>query len=275
MPKYDNRERLEGVSEMEWQEALDELTAYLKWRLRGRTKWGAHSEKVLEIPALDYYTEEAAAKLIEGHWRWQERYTLGQQLVEIASNLITKQTQKYLREHPFLTEDGRCKRADVIPERKPEFIELREPERLPDVMDDDGAEELDETYEMVMRLVSDDEELTVYVEAIRACGHFDELPEYLGMARKKVYRLQEKLMRRVRRSKMSEGRGKMDDTDEGKKRMRFIDKIYMFEAESSSAEESYNAFGTTREEHQKRMLAFIHQKLEANNIKVAEVGNRK
>ena len=49
----------------------------------------------------------------------------------------------------------------------------------------------------------------------------------------------------------------------------------MFEAERSSAEESYNAFGTTREEHQKRMLAFIHQKLEANNIKVAEVGNRK
>ena len=265
MPKYDNRERLEGVSEMEWQEALDELTAYLKWRLRGRTKWGAHSEKVLEIPALDYYTEEAAAKLIEGHWRWQERYTLGQQLVEIASNLITKQTQKYLREHGS-TEEGNDGNTESGFRRKvPEFIELREPERLPDVIDDDGAEELDETYEMVMRLVSDDEELTVYVEAIRACGHFDELPEYLGMVRKKVYRLQEKLMRRVRRSKMSEGRGKMDETDEGKKRMRFIDKIYMFEAESKSAEESYNAFGTTREEHQKRMLAFIHQKLEESN----------
>ena len=82
-------------------------------------------------------------------------------------------------------------------------------------------------------------------------------------------------MRRIRRSKMSEGRGKMDETNEGKKRMRFIDKIYMFEAERSPAEESYNAFGTTREEHQKRMLAFIHKKLEANNIKVAEVGNRK
>ena len=275
MPKYDNKERLEGVSDMEWQEALDELTAYLKWRLRGRTKWGAHSEKVLEIPALDYYTEEAAVKLIEGHWRWQERYTLGQQLIEIASNLITKQTQKYLREHG-VTEEGNDGNTESGFRRKvPEFIELRDPERLPDVMDDDGAEELDETYEMVMRLVSDDEELTVYVEAIRACGHFDELPEYLGMVRKKVYRLQEKLMRRIRRfrvhgSSTSEATKSMtgfmvEDTDEGKKRMRFIDKIYMFEAESQSAEESYNAFGTTREEHQKRMLAFIHQKLEESN----------
>ena len=262
MPKYDNSERLSTVSDQDWCEALDELTTYLKWRLKGRTKWGAHSEKVLETPALDFYTEEAAAKILEGCWKWQDRYTLAQQLIEIASNLITKQAEKYAREHPFLTEDGRCKRDDVIPERKPEFIELRDPEMLPDTMDDDGQEELDETYEMVMRLVSDDKELTVYVEAIRACGHFDEIPAYMGVSVKRVYRLQEKLMRRVRRSKMSEGRGKMDETDEGKKRMRLIDKIYMFEAERKSAEESYNAFGTTREEHQKRMLAFIHKKQE-------------
>ena len=265
MSKYDNSERLSTVSDQDWCEALDELTTYLKWRLKGRTKWGAHSEKVLETPALDYYTEEAAAKILEGCWKWQDCYTLTQQLIEIASNLITKQAEKYAREHPFLTEDGRCKRADVIPERKPEFIELRDPEMLPDTMDDDGQEELDETYEMVMRLVSDDKELTVYVEAIRACGHFDEIPAYMGVSVKRVYRLQEKLMRRVRKSRkfrvesleLREG-----ETDEGKKRMRFIDKIYMFEAERKSAEESYNAFGTTREEHQKRMLAFIHKKQE-------------
>ena len=260
--KYDNSERLETVSDKQWRDALDELTAYLRWRLKGRTQRGAHSERELGLPALDYYQEEAVVKLIEGDWKWQDRFSLGKQLERIAADLITKQVQKWEREHPFLTEDGRCKRDDVIPERKPEFIELRDPEMLPDTMDDDGQEELDETYEMVMRLVSDDKELTVYVEAIRACGHFDEIPAYMGVSVKRVYRLQEKLMRRVRRSKMSEGRGKMDETDEGKKRMRFIDKIYMFEAERMSAEESYNAFGTTREEHQKRMLAFIHKKQE-------------
>ena len=243
MPKYDNSERLITVSDQDWCEALDELTTYLKWRLKGRTKWGAHSEKVLETPALDYYTEEAAAKILEGCWKWQDRYTLAQQLIEIASNLITKQAEKWERNHPPLMDDGRCKRDDMILRRKAEFIELRDPEMLPDTMDDD-------------------KELTVYVEAIRACGHFDEIPAYMGVSVKRVYRLQEKLMRRVRRSKMSEGRGKMDETDEGKKRMRFIDKIYMFEAERKSAEESYNAFGTTREEHQKRMLAFIHKKQE-------------
>ena len=41
MPKYDNSERLETVSHKDWCEALDELTTYLKKRLKGRTKWGA------------------------------------------------------------------------------------------------------------------------------------------------------------------------------------------------------------------------------------------
>jgi hypothetical protein len=45
MPKYDNAERLETVSHKDWCEALDELTTYLKKRLKGRTKWGAHSER--------------------------------------------------------------------------------------------------------------------------------------------------------------------------------------------------------------------------------------
>lgn len=87
MPKYDNSERLSTVSDQDWREALDELTAYLKWRLKGRTKWGAHSEKVLETPALDYYTEEAVAKILEGFWKWQDRYSLAEQLIQIAGNL--------------------------------------------------------------------------------------------------------------------------------------------------------------------------------------------
>lgn len=52
MPKYDNSERLSTVSDKDWCEALDELSTYLRWRLRGKTRWGAHSEKELETPAL-------------------------------------------------------------------------------------------------------------------------------------------------------------------------------------------------------------------------------
>lgn len=55
--KYDNSERLETVSDKQWRDALDELTAYLRWRLRGKTQRAAHSERELGMPALDYYKE--------------------------------------------------------------------------------------------------------------------------------------------------------------------------------------------------------------------------
>lgn len=268
--KYDNSERLETVSDKQWREALDELTTYLRWRLKGKTQRDAHSERELGMPALDYYQEEAVVKLIEGDWKWQDRFSLGKQLERIAADLITKQVQKWEREHPFLMEDGRCKRDDVIPERKPEMIEYTDDmEQYSDILDPSTGsgqvrqEELDETYDVVYGLVEDDEELTLFVSAIEHCGNFKDLPEHTGWEMKKVYRLMEKLMRRIRRSKLAEVRGKTEDSDEGKKRMRFIDKIYRFEAESKSAEENYRAFGTTREEHQKKMLEFIRKKLEA------------
>lgn len=279
--KYDNSERLEGVSDKQWREALDEVTAYLRWRLAGKTQRGAHSERELGMPALDYYQEEAVVKLIEGDWKWQERFTLGKQLEKIAADLVTKQTKKYMREHGITgdgyTESGNDGITDSGGWRRPEFIELRDPERLPDCMDDDGQEELDETYNLVYGLVEDDEELTIFVSAIEHCGNFKDLPEHTGWEMKKVYRLMEKLMRRIRRFKELRNhgirdlrnQGGMDEMDiDGKKGMKLIDKIYMFEAERKAAEESYNAFGVTREEHQERMLAFIHRKLEEQKTRM-------
>ena len=113
--KYDNSERLETVSDKQWRDALDELTAYLRWRLRGKTQRGAHSERELGMPALDYYQEEAVVKLIEGDWKWQDRFSLGKQLERIAADLITKQVQKWEREHPWLTEDGTPKSNEKCP----------------------------------------------------------------------------------------------------------------------------------------------------------------
>lgn len=199
-----NSKRLNGVSEKEWREALDEVTAYLRWRLAGKTQRGAHSELELGMPALDYYQEEAVVKLIEGEWKWQERFTLGKQLERIAADLVTKQVQKWERAHG--TAEGETNTdctdfTDGFVRPKLELVELREPERLPDTIDDDGQEELDETYEVVMALVADNEELTLYVQAIQECNSFFDLPDKMGIPIKRVYRLQEKLMRRINSAK--------------------------------------------------------------------------
>ena len=44
--------------------------------------------------------------------------------------------------------------------------------------------------------------------------------------------------------------------------MKLLDKIEKFDAEAKKAEEDYKTMGADREEHQKKMLDFIHQKME-------------
>ena len=44
--------------------------------------------------------------------------------------------------------------------------------------------------------------------------------------------------------------------------MKLLDKIEKFDTEAKKAEENYKAMGADREEHQKKMLEFIHKKLE-------------
>ena len=44
--------------------------------------------------------------------------------------------------------------------------------------------------------------------------------------------------------------------------MKLLDKIEKFDIEAKQAEENYKAMGADREAHQKRMLAFIHKKMD-------------
>ena len=83
----------------------------------------------------------------------------------------------------------------MIPERKPELIEYTdEMEQYSNILDDDGQEELDETYDVVYGLVADDEELTLFVSAIEHCGNFKDLPEHTGWEMKKYYHLHEEYL---------------------------------------------------------------------------------
>lgn len=289
-----NKERLKEAGPRVWDEAVKELRPYIRWRLKGKTRYGAHSEKALLVPAEQYYEVEAVIALLEGRWKWQERYTLAEQLKEIAGNLMTKQVERYKREHPSakvigdglsviedsadadLSDDNLSRIRELENcggfRKKAEFIEYRgDMEIYGDVMEDDEQERLDETYERVLKMVQDDVELTRYVEGMRMTAHLRDMPEVTGFTIEMCYRLQEKLVRRVRRvssSKIQVSRangltgprctnltnGTSENDIEGKKRMRFIDKVMLFEEErlETLPEET---------ERRERLLAFIRERM--------------
>lgn len=49
--------------------------------------------------------------------------------------------------------------------------------------------------------------------------------------------------------------------------MKLLDKIEKFDLESKKPEELYQVWGTTRGEHQSRMLSLIHRKMEEKKRK--------
>jgi len=49
--------------------------------------------------------------------------------------------------------------------------------------------------------------------------------------------------------------------------MKLLEKIVKFDAEAKSADAYYKQWGTTRDEHQSKMLDFIHKKMEEEKKK--------
>ena len=177
------KRRLEAVTDAEWEAAMKRLADYITWVLRGRTAYGAHSEKELGAKAVTFYMQEAYLKLAEYVWEWKEEHTLEEQLMRIASSLIQKREEKYQRKALGITEiriDGTTEswlRGGLEPEE----------ERL-----------LDVAYEKAEKAVKGDAELERFLEAIEQCRTCKEMCTYLSVDITAIYNMKKRFVRRLK-----------------------------------------------------------------------------
>lgn len=184
MERIEQLERLQCISEAEWKKALKSLGVYIIRQIRGRTLYGAHSESVLGMSPVDYYTGEAVEALFTGKWKWKEDVSLEEQLKSIARSKISAQVQKYRT------------RKDILSP-----YDLGEAETK--VTDED--EESKEMYEICMAAAKGDDELELYVQAVHDNNSFKDICSNLGISDPKlVYNLQRKLKRRIKSIKDNE-----------------------------------------------------------------------
>ena len=167
---------IDMISDAEWQDAIENLVRFLKWRLRNKTCGGAFSEEALGMQAVDYYRSETCSKLLNGEWHWHQNKTLTRQLIVIASSLISKRVKQF--------------------ERMPEIVNI---DTLGNEPATDNEEDIVEiAYQIAFDRVKGCEELEVYLGAVREYNNFEEIRRHLGLTIGEVYRLQRKLIRRVR-----------------------------------------------------------------------------
>lgn len=168
--------RIQRISATEWDEAIKKLGVYILRTIRGKTKYGAHSELVLGMSALDYYTGEAIEALLSGEWEWKEEMSLSDQLTRIAWSKISAQVEKYKRRMELHSTVGLNVAGNVL----------------------NSDDESEDYYLICQEAALGDEELELYVKAVHRCNTFDEVCSEMGGSDKKyIYNLQRKLKRRI------------------------------------------------------------------------------
>lgn len=175
--------RLNEITEKEWKKIINSLTTFVYLRLKGRTLYGAHSEENLGINAVDYYIDEAIAKLYSFEWQWQfEKYSLLEQLRRIIGSLMSKNVEKYKQKKFF-----------EIPYEDIELNKLKENEF--DVVEENEQWEILES--VLEECSKDDDEMQLYIMAVKECNTFDEMGKLLNWGKKKLHVTQRKLIRRL------------------------------------------------------------------------------
>lgn len=170
---------LDKISDKEWEEVCTRCKFFLKKKLFNKTSFGAHSEKELGVPAIDYYFEEAVSKIFAFEWEWQfEKYTIVKQIMRIAGSLISKNVDKYRRK----AENG--------------LVETEYTDEMAyDLFDEVYDASVDELLDCIERIVKEgDDFLQMHWESIKEGLKSSQIAEIIEKPVNYVYRQNEKLI---------------------------------------------------------------------------------
>ncbi|MBL7472226.1 hypothetical protein [Robertkochia sediminum] len=170
---------LDKISQHQWEEICTRCKSFLRKKLFNKTNFGAHSERDLGLPAIDYYFEEAVSKIFTFEWEWQfEKYSIVEQIIRIAGSMISKNVEKYRRK----MEKG--------------YFETEYSDNMAyDLFDEVYDESIDKLLECIERIVKEgDAFMQMHWESIKEGLKSKQIAEIIEKPVNYVYRQNEKLI---------------------------------------------------------------------------------
>ena len=191
-------EKLDSISDEEWLAIFNKLTVYVRFKLKGRTKYGAHTEANLGIDALNFYIEDAVQKLFEHTWDWKfEEYNLLEQLKRIISSTISENVRKEnTKKNQKERDENADKTVEIVPTESEKLIWLAEEMNT---SEDLTKETLEQFEKILVECSKDEPDLELLVMALLETADSDEIAKQFKWDKSKLYTLQRKLYRRVRK----------------------------------------------------------------------------
>jgi len=182
----ENNDRIARLSEAEWKVALKKCKDHIKWKLKQKTLFGAHSASRLGSDSVDHYLGVSYEKILIGEWEWKDEFTLTEQMIRIADSYISTEVekQKSKKERSF-----KISYQDI----KEEFYDLSEP---PDLSLDEDI--FAEKLQLIEDAVRGDSQLELFMDAVKEGMKRSEVAAILDLQPRQLDKVREKLMRRVR-----------------------------------------------------------------------------
>ena len=169
--------KLESISDEQWTIISKRCKKALGSKLLGKTEFGAHSEKTLGTPAVDYYFKESITKIFGFEWEWKfEKYSIEEQVLRISGSLISRQVESYKGNKNSISE-----------------TELDENLNY-DVFDEVYDDNIDNILNCIEMITESDIDLSMYWLSIKEGLKPKEISQTLEKPIKQVYKLNEKLI---------------------------------------------------------------------------------
>ncbi len=185
-----NHIRIAALSENDWKVALKKCKTHIRLRIRQRTLYGAHSPSNLGADPVEHYLGIAYEKILSGEWEWKEQYSLAEQMIRIADKFIGDTVDKYKREK---SEALRIVYKDI----EVDFYGLA------NAPPDTDEIEYEERLKTIENAVSDDQQLSMLLEGVKAGYKRSEIADLLEIQPRQLDKLKEKLERKVKNYKSS------------------------------------------------------------------------
>ena len=91
-----NHKKLQSIPDVDhqWAVAIDKCRDHVRFRLKKRTLYGAHTNERLGMNPLDYYLCYAYDAILSGNWEWKNKYSLSEQMVVIVESTLSTEVEK-------------------------------------------------------------------------------------------------------------------------------------------------------------------------------------
>lgn len=190
---HSNRLRFNNVNDNDWKVALSKCKEHIKWKLKQKTLYGAHTANNLGTDPIDHYLELASSKLLEGEWEWKNEYSLSEQMIRIVNSYTSKEVDR--------TKTRKAESFKIVyQEIESEFYQMEEVGEI----DFEGMEQYEKNVERIDKAVEGDIHLELLWDAVKEGKKRAEIAELLELQPKQVDKLKEKLIRQVRNFKLAE-----------------------------------------------------------------------